>query len=68
MPRCSRIRKYIDEIVSYPRVEQISFIIPILIVIAEIILMSHAIKIGELYVIALTSFLLIISIVELALI
>ena len=68
MLRCSRVRKYLQEIASYPRFEQISFIMPILIVIAEIILMNHAIKIGELYVMLLTSFLLTVSIIEVILI
>ena len=68
MPRSNRIRRYLQEVALSPRVEQISFIIPILIVIAEIILMIHAIDIGEPYVIILTSFLLTVSILELALI
>ncbi len=68
MPRSSRIRRYLQEVASSPRVEQFSFIIPFLIVVAELILMNHAIQLKEGYIIVLTSFLLSVSILELVLI
>lgn len=68
MPRSSRIRRYLQEVISSPRAEQISFVIPFLIVAAELFLINHAIKLREGHIIALTSFLLAVSILELVLI
>jgi hypothetical protein len=68
MPRSGRIRQYLQEIAESPKVEKIAFIPPVVILITEIILIIHAIELNEIYVIILTGFLLIVSIIEIILI
>ena len=64
MPRCGRLRNFIREYKESPKTEKISFIPPFLILALEIILIIHAILLNEIYVIILTSILLIISSIE----
>lgn len=68
MPRSGGIRRYLHEIAESPTTEKIAFIPPIVILIAEAILLIHAISLDESFVISLTGFLLIVSIIELYLI
>jgi hypothetical protein len=64
MPRLGRLRTYIKEFTESPRLEKISFIPPFLVLIVEIILLEHALSINEGYIIALTTVLLILSVIE----
>jgi len=64
MPRSGRLRSYIREIAESPRFEQLSFIPPFLVLIVELILLEHAIRINIPYVIELTLVLLILSVIE----
>jgi len=68
MPRCGGIRRYCREIADSPRVEKIAFVPPFAILTAELILLYHALNFGEGFVILLTLFLLILSLIELFLI
>jgi hypothetical protein len=68
MPRSGRLRTYLKEYSESPRFEKLSFIIPFLVLIVEIILLGHAISINEGYVIILTLTLLILSIIEINLV
>jgi hypothetical protein len=68
MPRCGRLRTYIQEIAESPRAEKLSFFPPFLILILEFVLLQHALTIQEGYIIILTSILLIISVIELFLV
>ena len=65
MPRCGRTREYLKDIAESQRFEKISFILPFIILTIEIVLLMHAFSLQEGYVIILTSFLLVISILEL---
>ena len=64
MPRSGRLRNYIKEIAESPRFEKLSFIPPFLILIVELILLEHAIRIQVTYVIELTLVILALSIIE----
>jgi hypothetical protein len=68
MPRSGRLRTYITELAESPRTEKISFIPPFLVLLVEIILLRHAIVIESSYVIALTTILLVLSIIEIILV
>jgi len=68
MPRCGRLRTFIREYNESPKLEKASFIPPFLILALEIILIIHAIILQEFYVIILTSFLLVISFIEIILV
>ena len=68
MPRCGGIRRYCREIADSSIGEKIAFIPPFAILIAELILLYHALNFGEGFVIVLTAFLLILSLIELFLI
>ena len=68
MPRSGRLRTFIREYKESPRLEKASFIPPFFILSLEVILIIHAVIVQEIYVIILTSFLLIISIIEMVLV
>jgi hypothetical protein len=68
MPRCGRIRSFIREYRESPRTEKISFIPPFFILALELILLYHAISVNEMFIIALTSILLIISTIEMVIV
>lgn len=68
MPRCGRLRNYINEITTSPTIEKITFIPPFVVLIVELILIRHAILIKEAYVIVLTIILLILSVIEIILV
>lgn len=64
MPRCGRFRRFIKEYNESQKTDKISFIPPFFILILEIILITHALIENNIFVIWLTSILLIISIIE----
>jgi hypothetical protein len=64
MPRSQRIRNFINEYNESPKVEKMSFIPPFFILALEFILIIHAILNGNLFVIIITSILVIISFIE----
>ncbi len=70
MPRSGRLRTFIREYSESSRAEKISFIPPFLILVVEVILLSHALTIDvpDIMVVELTAVLLIISIVEILLV
>jgi hypothetical protein len=68
MPRSGRLRTFIREYKESPRLEKASFIPPFIILALEVILIIHAIILQEFYVIILTSFLLVISLIEIILV
>jgi hypothetical protein len=68
MPRSGRLRTFIREYKESPRIEKMSFIPPFLILALEVILIIHAYIVNEVYVILLTSILLVISLVEIILV
>ena len=65
MPRSGRTRQYLKDVAESQRYEKISFILPFIILTTEIILLIHAFSMQDIYVILLTSFLLVVSIAEL---
>jgi len=67
MPRSGRLRTFIQEYNQSPRVEKLSFVVPFLILVLEVILLTHAIVYNEIFVMFLTGVLLIISIIEIVL-
>jgi len=68
MPRSGRLRTFIREYKESPKLEKASFIPPFIILALEVILIIHAMILQEFYVIILTSFLLVISIIEIILV
>jgi len=64
MPRSQRLRNFINEYNESPKVEKMSFIPPFFILTLEFILITHAILYGNLFVIIITSILVIISFIE----
>jgi len=68
MPRSGRIRRYTKDVAESDRFQQMSIILPFIILLVEIILLIHALEIQEMYIIVFTSFLLIISLIELYLV
>ena len=70
MPRSGRLRTFIREYSESSRAEKISFIPPFLILVVEVILLTHALTINvpDIMIVELTAVLLIISIVEILLV
>ena len=69
MPRCGRIRSYIREFNESYKTRKISFIPPYLILMLEIILITHAIYVEfNEFIISVTSVLVIISVIEIILV
>jgi len=64
MPRSGRLRRFIKEYNESQKTDKISFIPPFFILILEIILLTHALIENNVFVIWLTTILLIISIIE----
>ena len=64
MPRSKRLRNFINEYNESPKTEKMSFIPPFFILTLEFILIIHAIFYGNLFVIIITSILVIISLIE----
>ena len=70
MPRSGRLRNFIRDFSESPRAEKVSFIPPFLIVVVELILLVHASVQNPVdpIVLELTTILVIISVVEIALV
>jgi hypothetical protein len=70
MPRSGRLRRFIKEYKESDRIEKLSFIPPIFILIVELILLLHALSLNhpDMMVVELTTVLLIISIIEMILV
>ena len=68
MPRFSRCRSFICEVTTVPFVEKISLVLPILVLVIDIILIEHAIRINEHYIIFFTSVLFSLSVIEMVLV
>ena len=64
MARCSRIRIFLREVAKSPFVEKLSFILPFFVITIDIIILEHAIRIQETYIIACTLFLFFLSLFE----
>ena len=64
MPRCGRIRTFINDFIQSPRAKKISFFIPYLILILELIVLIDALIISNLTIAFITIILVIISILE----
>jgi len=66
MVRLRMLRSFIQELAESPLIEKISFILPFFVIIVDIILMEHAIRINAHYIIALTTILFFLSLIEIA--
>ncbi len=64
MVRVGRLRNFIQEFSQSPRIEKVSFILPFLVIAIDIILIEHAIRINEPYIIGLTTLLFFLSVIE----
>lgn len=64
MVRFGRLRNFIRELAESPLIEKISFILPFFVIIIDLILMEHAIRINAHYIIALTTLLFFLSLIE----
>lgn len=64
MVRCGRLRCFLRETFESPIAEKLSFILPFFIITVDIVLIEHAIRINEHYIIFLTTLLFILSISE----
>ena len=64
MVRCSRTRNFLREVAKSPFIEKISFILPFFVISVDIIILEHAIRIQETYIIIFTSSLFILSLTE----
>ena len=68
MPRFRKCRSFICEFTTSPSIEKLSLLLPILVLIIDIILIEHAIRINERYIIFLTAILCSLSIIETAIV
>ena len=64
MARCSRTRSFLMEVVKSPFVEKLSFILPFFVITIDIIILEHAIRIQEIYIIICSLFLFFLSLFE----
>ena len=64
MARCSRTRCFLREVAKSPFGEKLSFILPFFVITIDIIILEHAIRIQETYIIACTLFLFFLSLFE----
>lgn len=64
MARCSRTRIFLKEVAKSPFVEKLSFILPFFVISIDIIILEHAIRIQETYIIGCTLFLFFLSLFE----
>lgn len=64
MVRLRRLRNFLKEFSESPTIEKITFILPFFVIIVDIILIEHAIRINEHYIIALTTILFFLSLIE----
>lgn len=64
MPRFSRCRSLLCELSTSPVVEKLSLLLPVLVLIIDIVLIEHAVRINEQYIIFFTSVLFSLSVTE----
>lgn len=64
MARCSKSRNFLKEVAKSPFVEKLSFLLPFFVITIDVIILEHAIRIQETYIIVCTSFLFILSLIE----
>jgi hypothetical protein len=64
MVRCSKLRNFLREFAESPKIEKVTFVLPFLVIIVDIILIEHAIRINEHYIIVLTTLLFFLSLIE----
>jgi len=64
MVRCSRTRSFLREVAKSPFGEKLSFILPFFVLTIDIIILEHALRIQETYIIACTMFLFFLSLFE----
>ncbi|MDH7507320.1 MAG: hypothetical protein QHH15_06020 [Candidatus Thermoplasmatota archaeon] len=64
MVRCSRVRCFLREVARSPFGEKLSFFLPFFVITIDIIILEHAIRIQEAYIIACTLFLFFLSLFE----
>lgn len=64
MVRFDMVRRFISEVSESPEIEKISFILPFFVVAIDVILIEHAVRINEHYIIVLTTTLFILSVLE----
>ncbi len=66
MVRLRGLRNFVQELAESPLIEKISFVLPFFVILIDIIILEHAIRIREAYIIALTTILFFLSIIEIA--
>ncbi len=64
MVRCRRLRCFLRETFDSPLAEKLSFVLPFFIIAVDIILIEHALRINEHYIIFFTSILFLLSLTE----
>jgi hypothetical protein len=64
MVRVGKVRNFIQEFASSPRIEKISFILPFFVIAIDMILIEHAIRINEPYIIFFTTLLFFLSVID----
>ena len=64
MVRYGKLINVIKEVAESPTIEKASFILPFIVIIIDIILIEHAIRINEHYIIALTTLMFFLSLIE----
>lgn len=64
MVRCRKLRNFLNEFGESPKIEKVTFLLPFLVIIVDIVLIEHAIRINEPYIIALTTLLFVLSLIE----
>jgi|GEM_PF-1355546 len=68
MPRFSRCRSLLCELFTSPIVEKLSLLLPVLVLIIDIVLIEHAVRINEQYIIFFTSILFSLSVTEISIV
>ena len=66
MVRLRGLRNFIQELAESPLIEKISFVLPFFVIVIDIIILEHAIRIKEAYIIVLATLLFFLSVVEIA--
>ncbi|UCD14247.1 MAG: hypothetical protein JSW60_02205 [Thermoplasmatales archaeon] len=66
MVRVGRLRNFIHEFAESPLIEKISFVLPFFVIVIDIVILEHAIRIKEAYIIMLTTLLFFLSVFEIA--
>jgi hypothetical protein len=64
MVRCRRLRYFLRETFESPLAEKLSFLLPFIVITIDIILIEHAVRINEHYIIFFTSLLFLLSLLE----